>query len=245
MKKQIHPSIKAHLLWSALILLSLLAVCAIPFALAQRQAAKRSVVKPNAAANMYLGRPVQLGAAFRAALADVPRLLVTLFVVVIAGVLIWFAAIAITAIPIALTGIGILAILLFVSIIVVPFFLLTSFALVPTISALEDAGPIASIRRGLALVAGSRWRLLGVLVLLFILEIVLSSLLGVIFLGAQELVKKGQGQITRDEQTPTGMRALSGNSTVVQVTLNPKDHGSQPGLKDRTSGGNPRTLKKL
>jgi tetratricopeptide (TPR) repeat protein len=35
------------------------------------------------------------------------------------------------------------------------------------------------------------------------------------------------------------MRALSGNSTVVQVTLNPKDHGSQPGLKDHTSGGNP------
>jgi hypothetical protein len=35
MKKQIDPSIKAHLLWSALILLSLLAICAIPFALAQ------------------------------------------------------------------------------------------------------------------------------------------------------------------------------------------------------------------
>src|SRR6266576_2152849 len=35
MKKQINPSIKAHLLWSALMLLSLLAICAIPFALAQ------------------------------------------------------------------------------------------------------------------------------------------------------------------------------------------------------------------
>ena len=35
MKKQINPSIKAHLLWSALILLSLVAICAIPFALAQ------------------------------------------------------------------------------------------------------------------------------------------------------------------------------------------------------------------
>src|SRR5215472_7695190 len=46
MKKQINPSIKAHLLWSALILLSLLAVCAIPFALAQRNAAKQSAAKP-------------------------------------------------------------------------------------------------------------------------------------------------------------------------------------------------------
>jgi len=35
MKKQINPSIKAHLLGSALILLSLVAICAIPFALAQ------------------------------------------------------------------------------------------------------------------------------------------------------------------------------------------------------------------
>src|SRR5215216_4805470 len=35
MKKQNNPSIKAHLLWSALILLSLLAICAIPFALAR------------------------------------------------------------------------------------------------------------------------------------------------------------------------------------------------------------------
>ena len=50
MKKQKKPSIKAHLLWSALILLALLAVCAIPFALAQRQAAKQPVTKANAAA---------------------------------------------------------------------------------------------------------------------------------------------------------------------------------------------------
>jgi len=45
-KKQINSSIKAHLLRSALILLSLLAICAIPFALAQsrsRETTKRSV----------------------------------------------------------------------------------------------------------------------------------------------------------------------------------------------------------
>jgi trimeric autotransporter adhesin len=47
MKKQ-NSSIKAHLLWSALILLSLVAVCAIPFALAQsrsRGTARQSVAK--------------------------------------------------------------------------------------------------------------------------------------------------------------------------------------------------------
>ena len=36
MKKQINPTIKAHLIRSAFYLLLLLGVCAIPFALAQR-----------------------------------------------------------------------------------------------------------------------------------------------------------------------------------------------------------------
>ena len=43
MQKQINPSIKAHLLWRALILLALLAVSAIPFTLAQRSSMKQSV----------------------------------------------------------------------------------------------------------------------------------------------------------------------------------------------------------
>src|SRR4029450_7122141 len=47
MKKQINPTIKAHLIRSAFYLLLLLAVCAIPFALAQLNAAKRSVANPN------------------------------------------------------------------------------------------------------------------------------------------------------------------------------------------------------
>jgi N-acetylneuraminic acid mutarotase len=55
MKKQRKPSIKAHLLWSALILLSLLAVCAIPFTLAQsrsRGTSKQHVATPAAKPNL-------------------------------------------------------------------------------------------------------------------------------------------------------------------------------------------------
>jgi Kelch motif len=47
MKKQINPNIKAHLIRSAFYVLLLLAVCAIPFALAQRNTTKRSVAKPK------------------------------------------------------------------------------------------------------------------------------------------------------------------------------------------------------
>src|SRR5437899_10219413 len=50
MKKQINPSIKAHLIRSAFYITLLLAVCVIPFALAQRSTTKRTAAKPNVAA---------------------------------------------------------------------------------------------------------------------------------------------------------------------------------------------------
>src|SRR5215467_6281492 len=54
MKKQINPTIKAHLIRGAFYLLVLLAVCAIPFALAQRSATKRGVANPASNANTAL-----------------------------------------------------------------------------------------------------------------------------------------------------------------------------------------------
>ena len=50
MKKQINPSIKAHLIRSSFYVLLLLAVCVIPFALAQRNTTRRAVAKPKMAA---------------------------------------------------------------------------------------------------------------------------------------------------------------------------------------------------
>src|ERR1700716_2364778 len=52
MKKQINPTIKAHLTRSAFYVILLLAVCVIPFALAQRNTTKRSVAKPKATTNL-------------------------------------------------------------------------------------------------------------------------------------------------------------------------------------------------
>src|SRR5439155_5043696 len=52
MKKQINPTIKAHLIRSAFYVILLLAVCVIPFALAQRNTSNRSTVKPKATAKL-------------------------------------------------------------------------------------------------------------------------------------------------------------------------------------------------
>jgi hypothetical protein len=57
MKKQVHPAIKAHLIRSACYVLLLLAVCVIPFALAQRNTTERSVTAQTHAANKLQGAP--------------------------------------------------------------------------------------------------------------------------------------------------------------------------------------------
>jgi N-acetylneuraminic acid mutarotase len=67
MKKQINPTIKAHLIRSAFYVILLLAVCVIPFALAQRNTTNRSVSKPKATANLaaagkQTGAPASTGA---------------------------------------------------------------------------------------------------------------------------------------------------------------------------------------
>src|ERR1044072_5515780 len=52
MKKQINPTIKAHLIRSAFYVTLLLAVCVIPFALAQRNTTKQRVAKSRPAATL-------------------------------------------------------------------------------------------------------------------------------------------------------------------------------------------------
>jgi hypothetical protein len=57
MKKQVHSTVKAHLIRSACYVLLLLAVCVIPFALAQRNTTERSVTAQTRAANKLQGAP--------------------------------------------------------------------------------------------------------------------------------------------------------------------------------------------
>src|SRR5262249_41976526 len=62
MKKQINPTIKAHLIRGAFYLLLLLAVCAIPFALAQRNAIKRGMANPASNSNVIAKSAAALSA---------------------------------------------------------------------------------------------------------------------------------------------------------------------------------------
>src|SRR5215831_17787441 len=63
MKKQINPTVKAYLIRGAFYLLLLLAVCAIPFALAQRNTTRRTAIHPaakmDASAQKYMAQVSQ------------------------------------------------------------------------------------------------------------------------------------------------------------------------------------------
>ena len=93
MKRQINPTIKAHLIRGAFYLLLLVAVFAIPFALAQRNAAKRSVsramVKPNVILNRIAGVPQVVppstGAAGARGATELPRTVTPRFSAAIRG----------------------------------------------------------------------------------------------------------------------------------------------------------------
>jgi hypothetical protein len=67
MKKQINVPTKAHLLRGAFFLLLLLAVCVIPFALAQRDMTRQSVAKPKVAANTAMSGTASSSPRFSAA----------------------------------------------------------------------------------------------------------------------------------------------------------------------------------
>src|SRR5438128_5613884 len=61
MKKQINPSTKAHLIRGPFYLLLLVAVCAIPFSLAQRNTTERRMAQPKTASAMSALMPRSQG----------------------------------------------------------------------------------------------------------------------------------------------------------------------------------------
>ena len=137
-----------------------------------------------AAANTYLGRRVSVGSALRVGVEDLLRVLFTFVVIVIVGAIVYIAAIVVSTLPAAFTRIGILSFLIVIAAVVVPIWLIASLVLAPTIAAMEDSNPFSAMRRAMRLIAGSRWRVIGLLVLLFIVQIVLSTLLASVFLAA-------------------------------------------------------------
>jgi len=165
--------------------------------------AAQSAALVHAAARRYLAKDVAIGEAFKAGLAASPRLF-------IAGVLVFLAIFGVWAVLViaaALANQGILWALVVFAGIVATAFLGCSWLVAPVVVVVEKMGPIAALGRAWRLSSGNRWRIFGIQVLLFILNLVLSLLIGGIFGGIAA---------TSTQSGPAGQLGLS----VVQSLVN-------------------------
>jgi hypothetical protein len=139
----------------------------------------QSAALVHAAARRYLAKDVAIGEAFRAGLSASARLF-------IAGVLVFLAILGVWAVLLiaaALTNQGLAFVVAVLAGIVATAYLGCSWLVAPVIVVVEKMGPIAALGRAWRLSSGSRWRIFGIQVLLFILNLVLSLLIGGIFGG--------------------------------------------------------------
>ncbi|MEA2661007.1 MAG: hypothetical protein QOH08_579 [Chloroflexota bacterium] len=137
----------------------------------------------DAMSKRYLGRPTTLGDSLRAGLGASGRLIlasVVAFVSFIGLVIVGSIAVGLVA---ALTRNPIPVIIGVVGLFVFIVYAIASWMPLPAVVTLEGRGPVAGLRRAWQLAGGARWRILGLLVLMTILQVILGILFAFVFLG--------------------------------------------------------------
>jgi hypothetical protein len=166
--------------------------------------AAQSAALVHAASRRYLAKDVAIGDSFRAGLSASPRLFA-------AGVLVFLAILGVWAVLVivaALANQGLLWVLVVLAGIVATAFLGCSWLVAPVVVVVEKMGPVSALGRAWRLSGGNRWRIFGIQVLLFILNLVLSLLIGGIFGGLAAAAAQGG--------TPTQL----GLTSVIQSLVN-------------------------
>ena len=128
----------------------------------------------------YMGRETTVGEALRVGLRRSPALFLMGLIAFLAFIALWIVLVVVMAVTqqwwTVLLGVcaGLVATV----------FLTASWMVSPAIVTLEDAGPVAALRRAWDLSTGHRWRILGLTLLLLILQTVLSALLSFVLLAS-------------------------------------------------------------
>jgi hypothetical protein len=139
----------------------------------------QSAALVHAGARRYFASDVTIGEAFRAGLSASGRLFIAGILVFLAIVTLW----AVLFILAAITNQFLAFFLAFVAAVVATGYLGSSWLVAPVVVVMEKMGPVAALGRAWRLSDGNRWRIIGIQLLLFILNLVLSVLIGVLFGG--------------------------------------------------------------
>ncbi|HEX4744174.1 MAG TPA: hypothetical protein VFW12_05825 [Candidatus Limnocylindria bacterium] len=140
----------------------------------------QSAALVHAASERYHGRETTIGQALGVGLRASVRLMV-------AGVLVFLGLVAapsVLMIAAALSQQAVLLVLAGLAAAFVVFFLIASWMLVPVVATIEGAGPVRALARSWHLTTGSRWRVLGLLLLLIVLQSVIGIVFAFIFLAS-------------------------------------------------------------
>jgi hypothetical protein len=132
-----------------------------------------------AASRRYLAKDVAIGESFRAGLSASWRLFIAGVLVFLTIVCLW----AVLLIVAAITNQGLAFAIAVIAAIVATAYLACSWLVAPVVVVVEKMGPISALGRAWRLSSGHRWRIFGIQVLLFVLNIVLSVLIGALFGG--------------------------------------------------------------
>ena len=133
----------------------------------------------HAASRRYLAKDVAIGESFRAGLSASGRLFLAGLLVFLAILGVW----AVLLIVAALTNQGLAYVVAILAAIVATAYLGCSWLVAPVVVVVEKMGPISALGRAWRLSGGHRWRIFGIQVLLFILNLVLMLLIGGLFGG--------------------------------------------------------------
>lgn len=153
-------------------------VLAIAFALITSLVQSAALVDASAA--RYLGRDTSVGGALRVGLRAAGRLFVMGVVAFFAFTVLWIA----TVLVMGFGGEWWIALVALCVSIFATFYMAASWMVSPAIATLEGLGPVASLRRSWSLANGHRWRILGLMALLLILQVVLSALISTLLVAS-------------------------------------------------------------
>lgn len=160
----------------------------------------------DAMSKRYLGRPTTLAESLRAGLRASVRLILASIVAFVAFIVIVAVAIIALAIASAALGNPLPALIGGLAMVVLIFYVVASWMPLPAVVTLEGRGPIDGLRRAWQLAGGARWRILGLLVLMSILQGILGLLFAFVFLGT--IVTEGVTKTVLQEVANLAVNAL-------------------------------------
>ena len=134
----------------------------------------------SATSSLYLRRPVTGNGAFREGLRAAPRIIGASLFVFLIVVALWTAIVLV----LVLVNQGIVFALGVLGGVVATIYIFASTLVAPVVATLERAGPLTALRRSWWLSDGSRWRILGLQLLLLVLNAVIGALLSALLLSS-------------------------------------------------------------